>query len=37
MMKPVELLREDSLTNTYVVCGTKFELEKRFELLDPMG
>jgi hypothetical protein len=36
-MKPVELVSEGTLTNTYIVCGTKFELERRFELLDPMG
>ena len=33
----VELVKQDSLTNTYLVCGTKFDVEKRYELLDPMG
>jgi serine/threonine protein kinase len=33
----VELVKQDSLSNTYIVCGTKFEVEKRYELLDPMG
>lgn len=23
--------------NTWIVCGTKFELHKRYEILDPMG
>jgi serine/threonine protein kinase len=23
--------------NTWIVCGTKFELSKRYEILDPMG
>ena len=31
------LIKQDSKTNTYMVCGTQFEIESRYEILDPMG
>ena len=24
-------------TNVWIVCGSRFELDKRYEILDPMG
>lgn len=33
----VELIKSDSSSNTYIVCGTKFIVENRYELIDPMG
>lgn len=31
------LIKQDTRCNTYMVCGTQFEIDIRYEILDPMG
>ena len=31
------LIKQDNNSNTYIVCGTQFEIDCRYEILDPMG
>lgn len=33
----VELIKQDNDINTYIVCGTRFDVDKQYEILDPMG
>ena len=31
------LIKQDNNTNTYIVCGTQFEIDSRYEIIDAMG
>ena len=31
------LIKSENNTNIYMVCGTQFEIDTRYEILDPMG
>lgn len=33
----MELVKQDDDINTYIVCGTRFDVDKRYEIVDPMG
>ena len=33
----VEKLRTEGETTSWIVCGTRFDIDSRFEILDPMG
>lgn len=35
--KDVEITESTSETNTYMVLGSKFEVDKRYEIIDPVG
>ena len=33
----VKILPSSAETNTYMVLGSKFEVDKRYEIIDPVG
>ena len=33
----VEKVANEGTTSTWIVCGTKFEVDSRYEIMDPMG